>query len=219
VLSTPVPDDPAASDLPPQTYDGYIDAAWKPQISQSFGGDLSFRAGIYSDFTTTTTQSIRFTGTALGVATLSPSFKLKAGIWYIDRLQIKLLPAGGIVWTPNPEWEWNILFPNPKVRMHLKNFGTVDWWLYGAGEYGGGSWTIKRANVPGISDPIIAGQNDAFDYDDIRVSVGLEFTTPRNFNGWFEAGGAFSRQIHYRSGLPDNFYPNNALFLRAGLSY
>jgi hypothetical protein len=218
VLSTP-PNDPPAADLPPQTYDGYIDTAWKPQISQAFGGDLSFRIGLYSDFTTTTTSSIRFTGTALGVISLSPSFKIKAGIWYIDRLQIKLLPAGGIVWTPNPEWEFNILFPNPKIRMHWRNFGSTDWWIYCAGDYGGGSWTIKRANIPGISDPVVAGQNDAFDYDDIRVSVGLEFSTPRNFNGWFEMGGAFARQIHYRSGFPDNFFPNNALFLRAGLAY
>ncbi len=218
VLSTP-PNDPPAADLPPQTYDGYIDTAWKPQISQAFGGDLSFRVGLYSDFTTTTTSSIRFTGTALGVISLSPSFKIKAGIWYIDRLQIKLLPAGGIVWTPNSEWEFNILFPNPKIRMHWRNFGSVDWWVYAAGEYGGSSWTIKRANIPGVSDIVVAGQNDAFDYDDIRVSVGLEFLTPRNWNGWFEIGGAFSRQIHYRSGLPDNFYPNNALFLRAGLAF
>jgi hypothetical protein len=38
-------------------------------------------------------------------------------------------------------------------------------------------------------------------------------------NGWFEAGGAFSRKLHYRSGLPENFYPNNAFFLRAGLAF
>jgi hypothetical protein len=218
VLSSP-PNDPAAADLPNTTYDGYIDTAWKPQISQSFSGDLSFRVGLYSDFTTTTTQSIRFTGTALGVIQAWDHVKIKAGIWYIDRLQIKLLPAGGIVWTPNPEWEFDILFPNPKIRMHWQNFGSADWWIYAAGDYGGGSWTIKRANVPGISDPVVAGQNDAFDYDDIRVSVGMEFLTPRKTNGWFEIGGAFSRQLHYRSGLPDNYYPNNALFLRAGLAF
>ena len=218
VLSSP-PNDPAAADLPAQTWDGYLDTAWKPQISPAFGGDLSFRVGIYSDFNTVTTNSIRFTGTALGVISLSPSVKIKAGIWYIDRLQIKLLPAGGIVWTPNPEVEFNILFPNPKIRKKLMNFGSVEWWIYGSGDYGGGSWTIKRASIPGISDPLVAGNNDAFDYDDIRVAAGLEFFTPRHLNGWFEVGGAFSRQIHYRSGLPDNFYPTNALFLlrRIGL--
>jgi hypothetical protein len=218
VLSAP-PNDPPAADLPNKTYDAYIDTAWKPQLAGGFGAELSFRIGLYSDFTTTTTSSIRPTGTALGVIPFSQSVKLKLGIWYINRLQIKLLPAGGIVWTPNPDWEFNILFPNPKIRMRWRNFGSVDWWLYASGDYGGDSWTIKRANIPGISDIAVAGQNDAFDYDDIRVAVGLEFLTPRNFNGWFEIGGAFSRKLHYRSGLPDDFFPNNAVFLRAGLAF
>jgi hypothetical protein len=218
VLSNP-PNNPPAADLPDKTYDGYIDTVWNPQISQSFGGELNFRIGLYSDFTTTTTSSIRPTGKALGVISVSPSFQFKLGVWYINRLQYKLLPAGGIVWKPNPEIEFDILFPNPKIRKKLVDFGGVVWWVYGAGEYGGDSWTIKRANIPGISDPTVAGQNDAFDYDDIRVSVGLEFFTPRNMNGWFEIGGAFSRQIHYRSGLPENYFPNNALFLRAGLAF
>lgn len=219
VLSTPIPDDPSAADLPPQTWDGYLDAAWKPQISPAFGGDLSFRVGVYSDFHTVTTDSIRFTGTALGVVSLSPHVKLKAGIMYLDRLQVKILPAGGIVWTPNPEIEFGILFPNPKVRWKLVNFGSVEWWMYASGDYGGGSWTLKRADIPVISDPDIAGHIDAFDYDDIRIAVGLEFLTPRNLNGWFEAGGAFSRKLHYLSGLPQDFHPNNTFFLRAGLAY
>ncbi|MCC6126999.1 MAG: hypothetical protein IT426_18730 [Pirellulales bacterium] len=218
VLSTP-PNDPSAADLPPQTWDGYLDTAWKPQVSPAFGGDLRFRIGVYSDFNTVTTDSIRFMGTALGVISLSPNVKLKAGIMYLDRLQVKLLPSGGIVWTPNPEIEFNILFPNPKIRKKLVNFGSVEWWIYGSGDYGGDSWTVKRADIPGVSDPLVAGKLDAFDYDDIRVAVGLEFLTPRNFNGWFEAGGAFSRKLHYRSGLPDDYQPNNTLFLRAGMAY
>jgi hypothetical protein len=214
-----LPTDPAAADLPSKTYDAFIDAAWKPQISPAFGGDLSVRVGLYSDFTTTTTNSIRVTGTALGVVQVSPSIKLKAGVMYLNRLQVKILPSGGIVWTPNPDIEFNILFPNPKIRKRLTTVGAVEWWIYASGDYGGDSWTIKRANIPGVSDPAVAGQNDAFDYDDIRIAAGLEFLTPRRTNGWFEAGGAFSRKLHYRSGLPDNFYPNNAFFLRAGLTY
>jgi hypothetical protein len=116
VLSTPVPNDPSAADLPAKTYGGYIDAAWKPMISQTIGGDLSARIGLYSDFTTTTTKSIRLTGAAYGVLSYSPSFQIKAGIMYINRLQIKILPAGGIIWKPTPDFECQILFPNPKIR-------------------------------------------------------------------------------------------------------
>jgi hypothetical protein len=219
-IAPATPTDPAAADLPDKTYGAYIDTAWKPQIANSpVSGDLSVRVGLYSDFTTTTTKSIRVTGNAFGVVQLSRSVKLKAGVMYLNRLEIKLLPSGGIIWTPNSEIEFQILFPNPKIRKHLTTTGTVDWWIYASGDYGGGSWTIKRANIPGVSDPEIAGQNDAFDYDDIRIAAGVEFLTQRRMNGWFEAGGAFSRKLHYRSGLPENFYPNNAFFLRAGLAF
>jgi hypothetical protein len=219
VLSTPIPDDPSAADLPSKTYGAYIDTAWKPMVSQTISGDLSARIGLYSDFTTTTTKSIRLTGAAYGVLSYSPSFQIKAGLMYINRLQIKLLPAGGIIWKPSEDFECQILFPNPKIRKKWANFGSVEWWVYGAADYGGGSWTIKRANIPGISDSEVAGQNDAFDYDDIRVSAGLEFFSASHLNGWFEAGGAFSRKLHYRSGLPSDYFPNNTFFLRAGLSY
>ena len=60
---------------------------------------------------------------------------------------------------------------------------------------------------------------DVFDYNDIRVAVGLEFNTLKQLHGMFEVGGAFSREVVYQSGLPHAFYPNNTVFLRAGLAY
>ena len=130
---------------------------------------------------------------------------------YLDRLQVKLLPSGGIVWTPNPDIEFNILFPNPKIRKRLDELrqrGMVDVRLrrlrrrivdHQAGEY-------PRHFRSGV-----AGQNDAFDYDDIRVAVGLEFLTPRNFNGWFEVGGAFSRQTPLPQRLARQLLPQQHL--------
>ena len=45
-------------------------------------------------------KALRYTGHGLLVLSLSPSFKIEAGIVYLDRIEIKMLPAGGIVWTP-----------------------------------------------------------------------------------------------------------------------
>jgi hypothetical protein len=217
VLSSP-PDAPSAADLPAQTYDAYLNTAWQPQVTDAFGGDLSFLVGVYSDFNSIGSQSFRIKSTALGVINFSPSFKIKAGIMYLDRLRVKMLPAGGIVWTPNPDIEFNILFPNPKIRKRWMNYGNAEWWLYLAGDYGGDAWTLKRANIP-ESDPAVAGHIDAFEYDDIRVAAGLEFITTRNTKGWFEVGGAFDRQLHYRSLHPSTFTPNNTVYLRAGIAF
>ena len=69
-------------------------------------------------------------GKGLAVLTFSPSIKIKAGVWYLDRVVVKILPAGGICWTPNPDVYFDILFPNPKIGKRLTTWGNTDWWIY-----------------------------------------------------------------------------------------
>ena len=58
------PAEPWPADLPPRTYDAYLDAAWNPQVNQWFGGELNFRIGAYSDFKRVTSSSLRYMGKA-----------------------------------------------------------------------------------------------------------------------------------------------------------
>jgi hypothetical protein len=80
------------------------------------------------------------------------------------------------------------------------------------GEYGGGNWTVKRAfGVP--------GQIDDVDYNDIRVASGLEFDKTGGIHGMFEVGVAFNREILYRSGVPDDYFPTTTVFLGGAIAY
>jgi hypothetical protein len=212
------PPDPA--DLPARTYDAYIDAAWNPWIDDNriFGVELDFRTGVYSDFNRVTSDSIRFMGKGLAVLRFSPSMTLKGGIWYLDRVKVKLLPAGGLCWTPNADVYFDILFPNPEFGRRLSTVGGTEWWLYGRGIYGGGTWTIKRDT--GFQPPMpMDGKYDRFDYNDIEVAVGVRFKTLRQFNGYVEGGISCSRELIYKSGDPPAYYPRNTFFLGAGMSY
>jgi hypothetical protein len=208
---------PAPADMPAETYDAYLDVAWNPQFNCWFGAELSARVGAYSDFRGFDAQSVRVTGTALGVVTLNDCFKIKAGVWYLNRVQYKLLPSGGVVWTPNPDVRFDILFPNPKLAQHLTTIGNTEWWWYLSGNYGGGTWTIKRGNEAGSP---VAGELDQVDYNDIRVALGLE---SKRFGGglatFFEVGVAFDRQLVYSSGSPSTYSPSTTMFLRGGLTY
>ena len=141
---------------------------------------------------------------------------VKAGVWYLDRIQVKMLPAGGICWTPNPDIYFDILFPNPEIGKRLTTWGNTDWWIYFNGNYGGGTWTIQRNSGLGIATD---GEYDSFDYNDIRMALGLRFETLRKFNGQFEVGFACSRELIYSSGLPNGFYPHNTVYIGGGLSY
>jgi hypothetical protein len=192
--------------LPPRTYDAYLDTAWYPQVNNWLSAQLGVRVGAYSDFNTFTDESIRIMGRGLGVIAITPSLQFALGVVYIDRVKVKLLPAGGLIWTPNPDARYEILFPNPKLSRRLTTLGNTDLWFYGTGEYGGGSWT---------SD--IGGSNQ-FDYNDIRVAAGIESFGMRGFNAYFEVGYVWDREIVYRYNL-SQYNPSDTIMLRAGLAY
>jgi hypothetical protein len=204
--------DPAAfvgaPDLPPNAYDAYLDASWKPVITTWFSGDLGVRVGVYSDFDRVNSDSIRIIGRGLGVVTFNDRWQAAAGIWYLDRLRVKLLPAGGVIWTPNPDVRYEILFPNPKLAQRITNLGNAEIWGYVAGEYGGGSWTIERTS----------GLADRMDYNDIRAMLGVEYRGFERVTGYFEVGYIFSREILYISGTPD-IKPTDTYMLRGGISF
>ena len=224
VLPTPPATTPSPADMPPWTNDAFLDVAWNPWVTEYLGAELSFRIGIYSDYYSVTSESLRFTGKGLAVVKLSPHLTLKAGIWYLDRVNIKMLPTGGLIWTPNADIYFNILFPDPKVAKRLTTWGNTEWWLYGRGEYGGGVWTVRRnpdiynnAVHDGVFYPSMS--HDLVDYDDIRIALGLDFKTVRHLDGYFEVGLSCSRELNYKSGLPGAYYPNNTVFIGAGMSY
>jgi hypothetical protein len=195
--------------MPPQTYDAYLDTSWSPQFTPRFGADLGVRVGVYSDFNAVTSQSLRIMGRGLGVFTVNPQFQVALGVVYLDRLRVKLLPAGGVIWLPNPDTRLDLLFPNPKLAYRLGAFRNTDVWVYTAAEYGGGKWSIQRQ----------AGNADAVEYDDIRVMLGLDFISFNGLRGYSEVGYVFDRKLIYRSGDPHNYIPGDTVMFRGGLSY
>jgi len=196
-------------DMPPNAFDAYLDTAWNPQPTTWLAGELSFRVGVYSDFRKVTSESIRYMGKGMAVLSFTPSIKFKFGVWYLDRNRIKLLPAGGIVWTPNPDVRLDILFPNPKIARRIINIGNTEWWLYARGEYGGGNWTILREHNASF---------ESVDYNDIRFAFGLDFVRQGGLKGLIEVGVAFDREILFKT-APTRFAPDTAFLLRAGLRY
>lgn len=200
------PQDPA--DLPPRLYDAYLDAAWKPRVTPWLSGDLGVRVGVYSDFGNVSTDALRLMGRGLGVLRLTPTTQIALGAVYLDRIPVKVLPAGGIIWTPTPDRRYEIVFPNPRLAKRLIDIGTTEWWCYVAGEYGGGRWAVER----------IGDVEDDFGYNDIRVIGGLEWTALSGMSGFFEVGYVFDREIIFQNS-PFQFDPDDTIMVRGGLSF
>jgi len=199
---------PGSPDLPAQLYDAYLDSAWRPQITPWLSADLGVRIGVYTDLQHTTSDSIRIMGRGLAILNLSQRWQVAGGVVYFDRLNLKLLPAGGVIWTPNPDTRFEIVFPRPKLTRRFSTIGTVDFSWVISGEYGGGSWTVQQAMV-----------SDRIDYNDIRVSGGIEWASLSGLRGSIEAGYVFDREIIFDSPATPDFKPSDTFMLRGGLTY
>ena len=106
--------------------------------------------------------------------TITPRLQVVVGGVYIDRLDLKFLPAGGIICTPHEKARYELVFPKPKLsRYLLTSARSNDWWMYFTAEYGDGSWTIERA----------AGFDDRIDINDIRLIGGLEILPAKAADG------------------------------------
>ena len=213
-LDGPQPPIPTNTHLPAQLYDAYLDVQWDPQFTPMFHAELDFRTGIYSDFETFTADSVRFMGTGLGVVQITPAVSLKLGATYLDRLEVKILPAGGLLWQPNPQTKFDIYFPQPKLAKYWTTLGNAAVWWYLGGEYGGGNWTIER--LPEATDP---GYTDRIDINDIRVFGGLEWTGVSERTGFIEVGYVFDREIVFYRVPADNLKLDDTFMLRAGIHF
>lgn len=197
------------ADLPGSAYSAYLDTQWASDPTLQIGAELGFRIGVYSDFHTLNDHSLRIQGLGLGVFRLTPTLTAKIGAMYLDRNRIKVLPAGGLLWTPTPQVRFDIFFPQPRLSAYLTTLGQYELWWYIAGEYGGGAWTIQRAD----------GTSDRIDINDLRASAGIEWTGPRGVTGFFEAGFVFKREVIYVVTPSDSFHPGDSYMLRAGISF
>jgi hypothetical protein len=190
-------------------YDLYVDFGWRPRLAEWLFIDLGITPGIYSDLKKVTTDSFLLRGRAVGIFAFSESFQIVAGLLYVNRLNTDIIPALGFMWTPSEDTKLQLVFPQPKVshRFHCAN--GVEWWGYVAGDFGGGTWTVKRD-----SDHLAI-----VDYRDWRFLVGMEAITQYDLHGRIEAGVAFNRRFEFDSWWRTAYEPDSAFILRFGLTY
>ena len=161
-------DGPAAVALPPQLYDAYLEFRWLGHVTPRLGYDVAVTPAVDSDFRQHSSQALRVTGHGIAAWTCSPTLTLVLGADYLDRTDVPLLPVAGLVWKPNDNAKFELVFPQPKISHRFYWNGIVNQdiedWIYIGGELGGGTWAIQRGD----------GANDVFSYRDLRVFLGVE---------------------------------------------
>ena len=190
------------------TFGGWLEACIEPRLGNEFRFDLGASVGVYSDFNKITSDCIYVRGIARGYYQFSKSLELMAGVNFLNRERIKLMPTFGVIWAPSDYFECFLIFPDPKIRRRIYIVNDTQWWAFVRADYGGGSWAVNTDH--GVFRT---------DYNDIRVALGLEFINkPKQcLSGYFEVGGAFNRELY--SNGHTWYKPSSCVFLAGGVRY
>ncbi len=177
---------PRQTDMPPRVYDFSLGYQFRQRLGP-LAFDLAASVLAASDFKGCARKGILFPSHGVGYLTVRPDIDLVFGVDYLDRGDVKLLPVGGVVWTPTPELRFELVFPRPRAVFQFNDSSR----FYVSGELGGGTWAIER----------VTHANDLATYHDLRVCVGIETVQKDGRSTAFEVGYLFDRRLQYTSGI------------------
>jgi len=202
-------DGPPSPDLPPRLYDATLTFRTMGRINQRWAYNLAVTPGVHSDFQQWDARGFRITGYAFAVYSWTPRVQIALGAAYLDRSDIAVLPAAGLIWTPTDDWRIELIAPRPKIARRMAYFGEeMEDWLYLSGTFGGGEYQIERSG----------GALDVVTLRDYRVMFGIERKMPMNAGAFLEIGWVFGRTVEYDSATPD-FKPGDTALISAGVTY
>lgn len=201
-------DGPDAVDVPRALYDAQLSILWRKTHTPTWQTNVWLQPSIRSDFDTSDDAFFFSGGAYVRYTTVPDVFHWYLGAIYLDRDDISVLPTVGFLWTPTPDWSYELLFPRPRIAYRLRRGNCEEKWAYLSGQLGGNTFAVHR---PGFGD-------DRVTLRDLRVFVGLETVRAGGGGAFVEAGYVFDRGIEYQSD-DSEFEFDAALMLRAGLRF
>jgi len=207
-------DIPTGADIPGELFEGYIQARWLKKVSDRLGVDLAVSPGWYSDFKNDSSQSLRITGHGFGAWEANKDLRVVAGVIYLDRYDVTLLPAGGLLWTPADDKRFELIFPRPRLAWRIAERPQASHWLYIAGEFGGNQWATQSVTGP------TKGQDQIMIIRDYRLLAGWERRPADLGLSWkLEGGWVTGRSVQYYLTDQPWLHPSDTFLVRAGIWY
>lgn len=201
-------DGPQITDLPGQLYDFSFEAVAIIPVAEPFFFQIAIAPSFFSDLQNTSRDAFRLPGRLLGFWKYSESLMFNAGVFYLDRDDVKWLPVAGIVWNYSEDLKFELMAPRPRIAWRFSHAECDEHWAYVVGEFGGGTWAVQRAS----------GLNDVATLQDYKLMLGVERKWDTVKSWWAEAGYVFSRRVEYTSGIGDSDLSSSGV-ARVGLSF
>src|SRR5207253_166208 len=138
--------------------------------------------------------------------------KYALGVTYVDGGWSKIVPIAGVIYKPNDDVEYTLVFPTPRIswRLPWTNIpGRDERWLSIGVEYGNSAWAFEQT----------IGTPDVLFSRDYRVILGLERKIVGGISHRLEIGYVFNRDIKIASVGPNDISMDDTLIARVGISY
>jgi hypothetical protein len=201
---------PTSPDLPANVFRFASDFELATPANNPVSMQLGFTPAFASDFVASPTSDA-FNYDARGVVFVrtSPQLMLALGVTYWHRVQDFLLPYAGVVWTPNDNWEFRLMFPKSRISYFLGNWWGGSAWAYGSLEYNVEAYQINSQIPQNIDDKI--------QISDYRALFGLR-SEGGGVTTFVEVGWVFDRQAVFQHTLRD-FDIDTGFIGRLGLRF
>jgi len=199
---------PDALELPSTVFDAYVDVAWRTPINDRWGFGVGLTPGVYGDYQSYNPKAFQLTGWGLVDLRMNDALTLVAGAAVVRQLDMRVLPGGGLIWTPNEDNRVELLVPRSRIARKVRQFaGGGAAWSYLACQFGGGTWAVT---LPDDTTALVT-------VSDLRAILGIEWFRSRTVAGVAEVGYVFARTVS-ANGTPE-FNPNDSVMLQAGATF
>ncbi|MHC4879729.1 MAG: hypothetical protein ACYTGL_25020 [Planctomycetota bacterium] len=178
-------DGPTTPGLPGDVYRFGTDL----QITSPAWGPYTFEFAVTPSLNTSfedspSSDAWNFDGRGAAYIRTSPQWLIVAGAMFWDRVNDRVLPYAGLVYTPNDYLEIRALFPKADISFFIGTPWGVPQWLYVAGEYHIEAYEVVPAG----------GQRSQVQIEDWRVVGGVR-SEQAGMTSFLEGGWVFDRQL------------------------
>lgn len=188
-------DGPRGLSLPNAVYRfGYEFRMETPQTGSPYSFFLSATPSLNTDFQgASTSDAWNFDAKGAVIFRLDQYWQAVAGIQFWDRVDDRILPYGGLIYTDD-FWELQLTFPEARASLFLGSEYMWAKWLYVRAEYHVESYEV---------DTRFAGTNrrTQVELEDWRVLAGLKMDTGY-YDWFFEGGWVFGRDVEFAGDTP-----------------
>ena len=195
--------------LPGSAYRFGWDLALATPANYPWSAMIAFNPSLNSDFSSSlSSDAWQWDGRGMIFIRQNDWWTWVLGAGYLDRVNDKVIPYAGVIYTPDQFWEFRLLFPKGRISYFLGNPWGFNTWAYVRSEYHIEAYEIQLETT---------GRREQVELEDWRILFGFRFDNSLVSCFW-EAGWVFGRDVNYLNATP-GFDVSSGFITRLGLRF